>query len=94
MCGITGFLSPHFTDFHLQQMTDAVAHRGPDAAGYYTEPENHLGLGHRRLSILDLSEVDNDRLFSLNLFLLNFIGDMSKKTLLVQGCSRAHTYGS
>ena len=40
----------------LTAMTDAVAHRGPDAAGYHVAPG--LGLGHRRLSIIDLSTGD------------------------------------
>ena len=37
-------------------MTDAVAHRGPDAAGYYQAPG--IALGHRRLSIIDLATGD------------------------------------
>jgi asparagine synthase (glutamine-hydrolysing) len=37
----------------LEAMTDAVAHRGPDAAGYFLAPG--IGLGHRRLSIIDLA---------------------------------------
>ena len=36
-------------------MTDALAHRGPDADGLWLDGENGVGLGHRRLSILDLS---------------------------------------
>jgi asparagine synthase (glutamine-hydrolysing) len=40
----------------LQAMTDAVAHRGPDAAGFHVAPG--IGLGHRRLSIIDLSTGD------------------------------------
>ena len=40
----------------LEAMTDAVAHRGPDAAGYHLAPG--IGLGHRRLSIIDLSTGD------------------------------------
>ena len=56
MCGITGFFSPQSTwqEIHLQEMTKRLAHRGPDAYGYFME--NGCGLGHRRLSILDLSE--------------------------------------
>jgi len=40
----------------LTAMTDAVAHRGPDASGYHVAPG--IGLGHRRLSIIDLSTGD------------------------------------
>jgi asparagine synthase (glutamine-hydrolysing) len=60
MCGITGRL---WFDWErdvsrdlLQRMTDLVAHRGPDAAGYYFG--RGVGLGHRRLSIIDLATGD------------------------------------
>ena len=39
----------------LTSMRDALAHRGPDDAGIYYDEEHNVGLGHRRLSILDLS---------------------------------------
>jgi asparagine synthase (glutamine-hydrolysing) len=60
MCGIAGRFNydagrPVDRDV-LQAMTDAVAHRGPDAAGYHLAPG--IGLGHRRLSIIDLSTGD------------------------------------
>src|SRR5688572_3573106 len=60
MCGIAGRFN--FTPHHpvdrarLKAMTDAVSHRGPDAAGFYYE--NGIGLGHRRLSIIDLATGD------------------------------------
>ncbi len=54
MCGISGFIG-HGADSDLRRMTDALAHRGPDAAGYWTDPARGIYLGHRRLSILDLS---------------------------------------
>ncbi len=51
MCGITGFYG--FEDkARLKQMTDALAHRGPDDSGYYTS--SLACLGNRRLSIIDL----------------------------------------
>lgn len=60
MCGIAGrfnFDAHHPVDHDvLVAMTDAVAHRGPDAAGYYHGAG--VGLGHRRLSIIDLSTGD------------------------------------
>jgi asparagine synthase (glutamine-hydrolysing) len=54
MCGITGF----FGNFPLERigpMTRLVAHRGPDDEGFWTDAENGVAFGHRRLSIIDLS---------------------------------------
>jgi len=60
MCGISGFI-----DFNQQssleilvKMTDTLYHRGPDGSGYEFSLANNyqIGLGHRRLSIIDLSE--------------------------------------
>jgi len=61
MCGIAGFYSFHkkYSDTDLKKMTDRIAHRGPDADGFYTDAESGVGLGHRRLSILDLSTAAN-----------------------------------
>jgi asparagine synthase (glutamine-hydrolysing) len=60
MCGIAGrinFAAGHHVERErLVAMTDAVAHRGPDAAGYYLH--DGAGLGHRRLSIIDLATGD------------------------------------
>jgi asparagine synthase (glutamine-hydrolysing) len=56
MCGITGLItrdgSPPSEEM-LRRMTDAIRHRGPDADGVWVAPG--VGLGHRRLAILDLS---------------------------------------
>jgi asparagine synthase (glutamine-hydrolysing) len=57
MCGIAGKfnfdVSSPIDRGGLAAMTDAVSHRGPDADGFYVAPG--IGLGHRRLSIIDLS---------------------------------------
>ncbi len=58
MCGIAGaWASPGITDplALVQSMTDALAHRGPDAAGIWQSDDKHLVLGHRRLAIIDPS---------------------------------------
>ncbi|MCL6590051.1 MAG: asparagine synthase (glutamine-hydrolyzing) [Firmicutes bacterium] len=60
MCGIVGALS--FTDdffiteAYLTRMRDTMTHRGPDGAGVWVEEGGRVGLGHRRLSIIDLSD--------------------------------------
>lgn len=61
MCGITGYLarSPLMDRASFESATNTLYHRGPDAAGFYYDPESPLYLGHRRLSILDLSTASN-----------------------------------
>src|SRR5438876_5543995 len=57
MCGICGIVNFNTTEpverGLVERMTSAQAHRGPDDHGYFVE--NNVGLGHRRLSIIDLS---------------------------------------
>jgi asparagine synthase (glutamine-hydrolysing) len=53
MCGITGFIGAG-SESDLRRMTDAIAHRGPDDAGYWMDAARGIHFGHRRLSILDL----------------------------------------
>lgn len=61
MCGIAGFLDPHrrFTvetgEKLVRDMARAIAHRGPDGEGVYVDADAEIALGHRRLSIIDLS---------------------------------------
>ena len=60
MCGISGIL--HFSSLpgaskRVREMTNAMTHRGPDAEGFYND--DCISLGHRRLSIIDLSDSAN-----------------------------------
>jgi asparagine synthase (glutamine-hydrolysing) len=62
MCGIAGYFSTSAREDlsqALHRMTDAIAHRGPDDVGYFesatSDGRARVGLGHRRLSIIDLS---------------------------------------
>ncbi len=60
MCGIAGVLSFTNSVFrvsepYLTRMRDVMAHRGPDGAGIFVSPDRRLGLGFRRLAIIDLS---------------------------------------
>src|SRR5919204_3509972 len=61
MCGIVGalaFTKSHFTVTgpYINHMRDTMAHRGPDGAGTWISEDGRVGLGHRRLSIIDLSD--------------------------------------
>jgi asparagine synthase (glutamine-hydrolysing) len=64
MCGIAGFYSPKqlLTRDDLSTMTAALSHRGPDADGFFFD--GPIALGHRRLSILDLSDSANQPMSS------------------------------
>lgn len=69
MCGISGIITTPglaVDKEELIRITDKISHRGPDAEGFYLY--QNVGFGHRRLSILDLSEVGNQPMvFSDNL---------------------------
>ena len=57
MCGIAGFYNSRIDREQLiRAMTDRMRHRGPDAEGFWLDEQSGWTLGHRRLSILDLSE--------------------------------------
>ena len=61
MCGITGFIeyrggSADDLARLCQRMTDTITHRGPDGEGVWVDPNFPVAIGHRRLSIIDLSE--------------------------------------
>lgn len=65
MCGITGVVSKEGIDsIHsaIQRMNRRIQHRGPDGEGKFFQ--EHVGLGHRRLSIIDLSAAGNQPMFS------------------------------
>jgi len=66
MCGIAGYLSLNnsIQAHQLKKATDLLQHRGPDAEGFYFSEDNKVGLGHRRLSILDLSSSADQPMFS------------------------------
>ena len=70
MCGICGFLDPKLNHNHddaqdiIDRMTRTLAHRGPDDQGTWLDPAKGIALGHRRLSILDLSPLGHQPMIS------------------------------
>ena len=56
MCGISGIFGKGWNRAQLEAMVASQHHRGPDANGTYISSSRRAGLGHNRLSIIDLSE--------------------------------------
>jgi asparagine synthase (glutamine-hydrolysing) len=82
MCGIAGFIDfkKTSTRVELEAMTHTLAHRGPDGSGTFFEENNafQLGLGHRRLAVLELSELGKQPMNWLD-FTIVFNGEISMK---------------
>jgi asparagine synthase (glutamine-hydrolysing) len=83
MCGFVGVLGgriSHDLSRHqelLKSMTDRIIHRGPDAEGYWWDDRQGIGLGHRRLSIIDLSEAGRQPMTSVSeRFVIAFNGEI------------------
>ncbi|MFC5498398.1 asparagine synthase (glutamine-hydrolyzing) [Caenimonas terrae] len=72
MCGFAGFLggvAAHGQlgdEAVLRRMADAIEYRGPDDSGCWVDPAQRVGLGHRRLSIVDLSPAGHQPMGSLS----------------------------
>ena len=61
MCGFAGIFAysnnaPPVLDAELLRIRDQMLHRGPDGEGLWISADKRIGLGHRRLSIIDLSD--------------------------------------
>ena len=80
MCGITGFLaqaSPQSFETLLVRMADNISHRGPDDSGYWHDEAHHIGLAHRRLSVVDLSAAGRQPMQSVSgRYLIVFNGEI------------------
>ncbi len=78
MCGLAGiynFKTKQNNEALVLQMTNAMAHRGPDADGFYSDET--IALGHRRLSIIDLSANSNQPLYdNTNNYAIVFNGEI------------------
>ena len=64
MCGLVGALSFNSSDFriknsYIKEMRDTMIHRGPNGKGCWINKDRKIGFGHRRLSIIDLSQAAN-----------------------------------
>lgn len=76
MCGISGMIKEHIDELDidcLKQMNTLIKHRGPDSEGIYID--TRMGLAHRRLSILDLTQEANQP-FRSGDYILVFNGEI------------------
>lgn len=79
MCGIAGkiyFQNNLVTPEAVNAMTTALTHRGPDDGGVYTSPNKKVGLGHRRLAIIDLSPLGHQPMRYLDRYEIVFNGEI------------------
>jgi asparagine synthase (glutamine-hydrolysing) len=78
MCGITGIFNTNgepVSPVILRKMTDAIAHRGPDGEGFYID--SFIGLGHRRLAIIDLTPAGHQPMLTKNKqYILSYNGEI------------------
>ncbi len=91
MCGIAGkisFSSNPVSTQSVKAMCDALKHRGPDDSGIYISPDQKIGMGHRRLAIIDLSPLGHQPMRYLDRYEIVFNGEIynfqEKRAMLEQ----------
>jgi asparagine synthase (glutamine-hydrolysing) len=79
MCGIAGIIQNNSSQYnieHLKKMTDALSHRGPDGEGHWQNDEGTVLLGHRRLSIIDLSDAGQQPMIYMGRYIITHNGEI------------------
>jgi asparagine synthase (glutamine-hydrolysing) len=93
MCGVAGIINfdkRPVSSVDLKKMTDAISHRGPDGEGHWID--ENIGIGHRRLSIIDLSHAGHQPMMSRDSqYILSYNGEIYnyrelRNELLAAGC--------
>ena len=79
MCGIAGIISSDtslVTTEQLTKMTNALAHRGPDGEAQWISQWGNVGFGHRRLSIIDLTDAGAQPMHYLKRYTIVYNGEI------------------
>lgn len=77
MCGIAGIVSlSKIEPGVINKMTNVIAHRGPDGEGHWFNEDNTVAFGHRRLSIIDLSEAGKQPMHYRDRLTITFNGEI------------------
>ena len=97
MCGIAGFINLNnspASPVYLKRMTDSIAHRGPDGEGHFVD--GAVGIGHRRLAIIDLSPAASQPMTeSENRYVISYNGEVyNYKTLRSELMALGHHFNS
>lgn len=95
MCGIAGIFSldkDQVSESRLVQMSDKIAHRGPDGYGTWISENERIGFAHRRLAIIDLDVSANQPMHYLDRYTIVFNGEIYnylelKRRLVYKGYS-------
>ncbi len=77
MCGISGIINKYnknVDDKEIKKINDLISHRGPDDEGFYFE--KNFAFGHRRLSILDLSQEGHQPMHYLDKYTITYNGEI------------------
>jgi asparagine synthase (glutamine-hydrolysing) len=89
MCGIAGIISKDSNEIcieRLKKMTDIIAYRGPDGDGHWVNKDGTVGFGHRRLSIIDLSDAGKQPMHYLGRYSITFNGEIYNYVELKEMC--------
>jgi asparagine synthase (glutamine-hydrolysing) len=93
MCGIAGILGDGWQREQLEVMVASQRHRGPDGEGLYLDPCGRAGLGHNRLSIIDLSIAGRQPMTDpLGRYWISFNGEIYNYLELRDELSAAHEF--
>ena len=79
MCGISGIISNEICigqEVVVRRMNDALSHRGPDGEGYWCNAKKTVHFGHRRLSIIDLSDAASQPMHYLDRYTIVYNGEI------------------
>jgi asparagine synthase (glutamine-hydrolysing) len=79
MCGIVGIFNKNKNPVNLDELNrfnNSLSHRGPDSYGIFTNKQKNLGLGHRRLSIIDLRDLGNQPMTINDRYTVVFNGEI------------------
>jgi asparagine synthase (glutamine-hydrolysing) len=98
MCGIAGIVSANKHEVQLeklQALTNVIEYRGPDGDGHWIDQAQTVGLGHRRLSIIDLSNAGSQPMHYLDKYTIVFNGEIYNYVELREQClQKGYTFKS